>query len=172
MVLLVFSLCGFASAILTRALDPLISVIARDFAIPVTQAALLSSALTLPFAFGQPFLGLLGDFFGKSKVLTICLWVAGLALAISAFAPTFLLLLIARPITGFAAGGIVPVAMAMVGDRFPPAKRQLAIARFVMVATMGQIVGASGSGILAEYIGWRGVLGLTAVFIRAMVEFR
>src|SRR3954454_7168890 len=42
--LIILSLCGFAGALATRLIDPLITSIAADFATPVSVVALLSSA--------------------------------------------------------------------------------------------------------------------------------
>ena len=64
MLLIVLSLCGFAGALATRLLDPLITSIAADFHMTVAYVALLSSAFALPFGLSQPFLGPLGDSFG------------------------------------------------------------------------------------------------------------
>ena len=49
MLLIVLSLCGFAGALATRLLDPLITSIAADFHTTVAYVALLSSAFALPF---------------------------------------------------------------------------------------------------------------------------
>jgi predicted MFS family arabinose efflux permease len=71
-------------------------------------------------------------------------------------------LLALRPVTGFFAGGLMPVAMAILGDRYARADRQLAIARFLTVALIGQVAGASGAGLLIAFVGWRGVMWVSA----------
>lgn len=162
MLLFIFSLCGFASAVVTRSVDPLVTMIGRDFAIPAATAALLSSAFTLPYALGQPVLGPLGDVLGKTTILKTCLWLLAACLATSALMPSFPALLAMRPLTGIFAGGIMPVTMAILSDRYPIAERQLAIARFLTTALIGQVIGASGAGLLAAIIGWRGVMFSTA----------
>ena len=70
----IFSLCGLASAISNRAMDPLVTAIARDFAVEPAAAAVVISAYALPYAFCQPVLGALGDFYGKGRMLSVCLW--------------------------------------------------------------------------------------------------
>lgn len=144
-------------------MDPLVTSVAREFAVPVTTAALLSSAYALPFALGQPILGPLGDVFGKGRVLIICLWVLTATLIVGAFSPSFEFLLAMRFIGGLAGGGTMPVAMAMIGDRFPPNERQVAIARFLAVTLIGQVFASSLSGLLAVSVGWRGFFLLGAV---------
>jgi predicted MFS family arabinose efflux permease len=56
----------------------------------------------------------------------------------------------------------MPVCMALIGDSFPLAVRQIALSRYIGATLVGQLVGASVGGILAEWIGWRGVLGCAA----------
>jgi predicted MFS family arabinose efflux permease len=160
--LFILSLCGFAGALATRLLDPLITSIAVDFATPVSVVALLSSAFALPFGLSQPFLGPAGDAFGKVVVIKIAMVVLALSLLASALAPDLTVLFLSRVLGGIAAGGIMPVCMAVIGDSFPLAIRQVALSRYIAATLVGQLVGASAGGLIAEWIGWRGVLGCAA----------
>lgn len=137
---------------------------------PVASIALLSSVLAMTYALSQPIIGPLGDSLGKSKVLTTALWITFAAVLASAFAPDYKTLMALRALTGFAAGGLVPIGMAMIGDLFEARFRQVAIARFVMSAIIGQIAGALLAGSLEMLVGWRGVLLVCAaiVFIAAV----
>ena len=111
------SLCCFAAALIIRMVDPLVPDIAREFASTPEHMALLASAFAFPYAFGQPLLGPLGDAIGKARIIQGCLIILTLALALSAIAPTPATLFAARIAAGLAAGGTVPVSLAMVGDR-------------------------------------------------------
>lgn len=163
MLLFLISLCGLASSVAYRSMDPLVTSIARDFSVPVATAALVSSAYALPFALGQPVLGPIGDVFGKGRLLAICLFVLTATLIVGAFAPNFESMLTMRFIGGLAGGGTMPVAMALIGDKFPPEQRQLAIARFLAATLIGQIFASTLSGLLAVTVGWRGFFLLGAV---------
>src|SRR4028119_542895 len=163
MLLFILSLCGFSGALATRLLDPLITTIASDFATSVGVVALLSSAFALPFGLSQPFLGPTGDAFGKAVVIKVAVAVLALCLLASAVAPNLTVLFVTRVLGGVAAGGIMPVCMAMIGDSFPLAVRQLALSRYIGATLIGQLVGVSVGGMVAEWIGWRGVLGCAAV---------
>ncbi|MDB5509117.1 MAG: transporter [Hyphomicrobiales bacterium] len=162
MVLFIISLCGLASTVAYRSMDPLVSSMAREFAVPITTAALMSSAYALPFALGQPILGPIGDVFGKGRLLIICLWVLCATLVLGALSPSFDMILALRFIGGLAGGGTMPVAMAMIGDRFPPDQRQVAIARFLAAALIGQVFASTLAGFLATTVGWRGFFLLAA----------
>jgi len=155
--LFILSLSGFASALAARIVDPVVTVIAVELAAPVALVALLASAYTLPFAVAQPILGPLGDSIGKAIVIKWAASLLALFLIVAAFAPTLPLLFISRVLAGLAGAGIIPIAFAIIGDRFPLARRQLAISRFLAASLIGQLLGASASGLLADILGWREV---------------
>lgn len=160
--LFILGLCGFSGALALRLLDPLIGSIASDFATSVGVVALLSSAFALPFGLSQPLLGPAGDAFGKAIVIKVCVALLAVCLLVSALAPTLTILFVSRILGGMATGGIMPVSMALIGDSFPLAVRQVAISRYVAATLLGQVFGVSAGAILAEWIGWRGVLGCAA----------
>jgi predicted MFS family arabinose efflux permease len=161
--LFILSLCGFSGALATRLLDPLITSIASDFSTSVGVVALLASAFALPFGFSQPFLGPLGDAFGKALVIKVATAVLAICLLASSLAPDLTLLFVSRILGGIAAGGIMPVCMALIGDSFALSVRQVALSRYIAATLVGQLVGVSAGGVIAEWIGWRGVLGCAAV---------
>ena len=162
MLLLVLSLCGFAGAMAGRIVDPLVTAIAVDFAAPVAIVALLASAYTMPFSFSQPLLGPVGDALGKSLLIRISIAVLAVCLLACALAPNLTSLFWFRIFAGIAGAGILPISFALIGDTFALAVRQVALSRFLGATLIGQLVGASAAGIIAEMIGWRGVLGLCA----------
>lgn len=159
MIFAVFLLIGFSAAVAIRTLDPLTVEVAQDLMSPVSSVVLLASAAALPFALAQPVLGPVGDHFGKARVLKISLWFSAASLALGALAADLTMLAAARMLTGIAGAGLIPVGLAMIGDRLKRG-RQVAIARFVASAIIGQIAGAVFAGILADVIGWRGVMWL------------
>lgn len=149
---------GFSSSLALRSLDPLTVSIANDLSVAPENVALLGTALSITYAMSNPVLGPSGDHFGKGRVITIGLWLITICVFASALAPTFAMLIVVRALTGLAAGGIVPIGQAMIGDMFKADQRQIAIARSTMVVFLGQLLGASLAGIADAYIGWRGVL--------------
>jgi len=90
----------FAQTLFTRAVDPVIPQIAADLAVGVQTAALLSTAFTFPYALVQPALGVAGDFFGKTRLMNICVLVVAISSLICAFADSFALLVAMRILAG------------------------------------------------------------------------
>ncbi len=159
-VLLVLALGCFAGALSFRVIDPVVPEVARDLDTTAATAALLASAFSFPYALGQPVLGPLADSLGKARIVKICLAVLTATLLVSAIVPSIEALFAARMLSGIAAGGIVPVALAMIGDRFSMAERQVAIARLILAAVIGQLLSAIGAGFLASLFGWRVVMAV------------
>src|SRR5258708_31275948 len=85
-------------------------MIAGDLAIDVKTAALLTSAYTFPYALVQPALGVTGDFFGKTRLMNLCLLVIALSALVCAVATSFSLLVAMRVAAGVVAGGVFPAS--------------------------------------------------------------
>ncbi|MFE1602039.1 MFS transporter [Methylobacterium sp. ID0610] len=158
---------GFASTFAGRVVEPLVGVLARDFAAAPATVALLSTAFALPYALIQPVLGPVGDALGKERVVVTCLGILTLALAASIVASDIRMLFALRMVAGAAAGGVIPLALAMMGDRIPMNRRQVAIGRFLVAVILGQLMGSTVSGLIEGQIGWRGVFGLSTAVAAA-----
>jgi predicted MFS family arabinose efflux permease len=164
------ALVVFASSLFMRSTDPVIPQIASGLSVEPATAALLSTAFTLPYALIQPVLGALADMFSKSRLMLLCLLVLTAAALAAGMAPNFEMLLAARVVAGFAAGGVVPIAFAMVGDNVPFAQRQVAMGRILFAVMTGNLLGASGAGVIGDLLGWRGVFfgtGILGVIVLA-----
>lgn len=161
--ILVLCFAAFAGSISYRSLDPMLTMVAGDFGISVRQAALLVSAYGFPYAMTQPILGPVGDAYSKARLIKICLGVLALAVALAAAAPNYSTLMTSRIIAGIVSGGIFPVGLALIGDRTALAERQVAASQFLVASIFGQMFGATVSGIIAAYFGWRVVFCVVAV---------
>jgi predicted MFS family arabinose efflux permease len=154
----------FAQTLFTRAVDPVVPMIAADLAIDMKTAALLSSAYTFPYALVQPALGVTADFFGKTRLMNLCLLVVAVSALACALATSFSLLVAMRVAAGLVAGGVFPVAMALTGDLVPINQRQVAIGRLLAVGLTGNLVGSSIAGVIGDLFGWRGVFAILGLF--------
>lgn len=161
--IVILACAGFGSTFALRSFEPLVGVIARDLGGDPHRVALLSTAFALPYALIQPVLGPVGDALGKARVMTGCLAVLCLALSLCVVAPDLVTLFALRMLAGAAAGGCIPLSLALLGDRVPMAGRQVAIGRFLVAVILGQLSGSTVAGLIETSIGWRGVAGVTAV---------
>lgn len=155
--ILVLGACGFASTFTMRILDPLVPTLASEFTRSIPQVAAIATAFSFAYAIGQPFLGPVADSLGKLRTISACLLLLALLSAAAAFAWSFETLTVMRTAAGIVAGGVIPAAMAAIGDRAPMAERQVQLGRFLVLMIVGQMAGAACSGLIATHIGWRGV---------------
>ncbi len=159
---LVFAVCAFASGFALRIIDPLILPIADAFAITPAMAALLSSAYALPYAIAQPFLGPLGDRFGKARCIQVCVAGMTVALLAGALAPGFEWLLATRIVAGIFAGGLIPLVLAGLGDAYDMMNRQVMIGRMLLAIITGQMLGSMVAGFANAAFGWRSAFWIAA----------
>jgi len=170
---LIFGLAGFSQALSSRVLDPLVPMVAGEFARPVDVIALIATAYALPYALIQPVLGPIGDAFGKRRIIIGCMLSLVVALAACAVAPTVETLFAARIASGLAAGGVFPLTLALLGDSVGMDRRQVALSRFLAFAILGQVAGGAMAPLVEPLVGWRGVLwasaGLSAVGLAVLL---
>lgn len=161
--ILVLGACGFASTFTMRIIDPLIPTLAGEFSRSIPQIVMMVTGFSLSYALGQPFLGPLADSIGKVRTILICLLALALFSTVAALSRSYDVMFTVRAITGIASGGIIPIAMAAIGDRAPMQERQVALGRFTVLMIIGQMSGSACSGIIATQAGWR------AAFLSAAV---
>jgi DHA1 family inner membrane transport protein len=164
---------SFATALFQRAVDPVIPQIAIDLSVEPATAALLSTAFAIPYAVVQPVLGGMADMLGKIRLMTACLIVLVISAVAGALATDFATLFTARAVSGMAAGGVFPIALAIAGDLVPLGERQVAISRLLAITLAGGLLGASLGGVAGDLIGWHGVFfgaaGIGAAALAAII---
>jgi predicted MFS family arabinose efflux permease len=156
--ILVLGACGFASTFTMRLVDPLVPTLATEFSRTIPQTAMIATGFSISYAIGQPFLGPIADAVGKARTILASLAALTLMLLASAFVSTFEGLFIIRMLMGVFAGGVIPIAMAAIGDRAAMAVRQVVLGRFLTIMIVGQTAGAAFSGLIADHFGWRAVM--------------
>src|SRR5258708_6224890 len=159
-ILNIIALATFAASLSARALDPVLPHVAEDFGVSIATAAGFASGFAFTFAIIQPVLGAAADLFGKAKLVIVCLVLLGLANVLGALSSSFATLFATRILAGIGAGGVFPIALGLTSDFVAPGKRQVAIGRTLAGAMTGNLLGASLSGLIGDFLGWRGVLAV------------
>ena len=103
---------------------------------------------------GTPLMAKLSDLFGRRSIYILDVTLFALGSVTAGLAPSFEILLVGRALQGFGAGGIFPVASAVIGDTFPPEKRGGALGMIGAVWGMAFLVGPL-VGIVLLGIGWQ-----------------
>jgi EmrB/QacA subfamily drug resistance transporter len=115
------------------------------------------TAYVVAAAAAAPLWGKLGDRHGRKLVLELSLLLFLAASAICGATQSLLMLVVARGIQGVAAGGLMSLAQAAVGDLVSPRERGryqgYIMAVFAVAASVGPLLG----GLLVDHASWRWV---------------
>src|SRR5215204_3412746 len=115
------------------------------------------TAYVVAAAATTPLWGKLGDRHGRKRLLQVSLAVFLAASALCGVAQDITMLVVSRTVQGAAAGGLMTLAMAAVGDLVSPRQRGryqgYIAATFAVATVIGPLVG----GALVEHVGWRWV---------------
>jgi MFS family permease len=136
--------------------------------------------LTFAVAYGvsQLLFGPLGDRYGKARVICAALFGCALASLACALAPGFDALVRLRVLWGMAAAGVIPLAIAWIGDAVHYEQRQATLARLLMGTLSGMAAGQLAGGLFADTpLGWRGAFaalcaGYVVVSVLLLVRLR
>jgi EmrB/QacA subfamily drug resistance transporter len=135
----------------------------------ITDLSWVVTAYVVAAAATTPLWGKLGDRHGRKRLLQIALAMFLGASALCGLAQDITMLIVSRTVQGVAAGGLMSLAMAAVGDLVSPRERgryQGYIAATFAIAT---VVGPLAGGVLVQHESWRWVfyvnlpLGLLAL---------
>jgi DHA2 family multidrug resistance protein-like MFS transporter len=157
---------GFDVTILSLALPAL----AGGLRASTSQLQWFVSAYTLVFAAAMIPGGMLGDRFGRKKLLLIALVIFGASSVLAAYATSAGVFVAARAVLGLGGAIILPMVLGVVPTMFAESERRRAIA-VVMGATMlGYPIGPILGGWLLDHFWWGAVFLINVpVVILAMV---
>jgi predicted MFS family arabinose efflux permease len=154
------ALAGFASQAQVRVTDSLLPQIAADFSTTVGTASIVVSCYALTHGSIQLIIGPVGDRFGKYRMVALTAAAASILVLLCGFAHSLPQLALARLLAGAAAGWVIPLSMAYVGDVTPYDRRQPVLARYLSGQIFGQLFGQAAGGVLGDLFGWRNVFFL------------
>lgn len=155
---------AFFSGAALRICDALIPRLAQDFQRTPGAAGRVIISFSVAYGLMQVLFGPLGDRFGKGRL--VCMAILGCAATSLAcvFAPGFDALVVLRVAWGMAAAGVIPLALAWVGDTVPYEHRQATLARLLTGTLSGMMAGQLAGGLFADSaLGWRGAFASLSV---------
>ncbi len=115
----------------------------------VLTSYLVSNAIVLPMA------GWLGSFFGRRRLLLLCIGLFTAASVLCGMAESLRFLILARVLQGLGGGAMVPIAQAILLESFPVSKRGAAMAAFSMGIIVAPILGPTLGGWITDNYSWR-----------------
>jgi predicted MFS family arabinose efflux permease len=147
---------------MVRVTDSLLPQIAADFGTTVGEASIVVAAYALSHGSIQLIIGPVADRFGKYRTVAVMCALAAVLVAICGTVGSLSALAAARFASGAAAGWIIPISMAYVGDVTPYERRQPILARYLSGQIFGQLFGQAAGGVLGDLFGWRNVFFVLA----------
>jgi len=134
---------------------PALRSLGATFGVGTRGQSAVFSVYVLFALLGTPVMAKLSDRRGRRSVYVADVALFGAGSAIVALAPSFVVLLAGRAVQGFAAGGVFPVAAAVIGDTFPPERRGRALGLVGAVFGIAFLVGPVLGGVILRFLGWR-----------------
>ncbi len=134
---------------------PALPAIRADLNISERALSWIFSLYVLFNLIGTPIMAKLSDIYGRRWIYVLDVSIFALGSLITALSPNITILLIGRAIQGFGAGGIFPVASAVIGDTFPPEKRGGALGLIGAVFGLAFLIGPILGGVILSFASWK-----------------
>ncbi len=129
---------------------PALPAIQVSFGVGSRAAAWIFTIYVLFNLVSTPFMAKLSDRLGRRTVYRLDVALFGLGSLVVAASPSFWVLLVGRALQAIGAGGIFPVASAVIGDTFPAEKRGRALGIIGAVFGLAFLIGPVLGGLLLQ----------------------
>jgi MFS transporter, YNFM family, putative membrane transport protein len=152
--------CAFVNLYTPQALLP---ALAREFNVGADDISWLMTAGTGAIALTAPFTGVLADVAGRKRLITAAMFaivVPTLLMTLVASVPAFVFW---RFVQGLLLPPIFTVAVAYIGDEWPPADVPRVAGLYISGTSVGGFCGRFIPGILTDLVGWRAAFGVVAL---------
>jgi EmrB/QacA subfamily drug resistance transporter len=150
-------------------LNVALKTIQEDLGATQNEIVWAINSYTLVFAALLFTWGVLGDRYGRKKILIIGLLLFGLASALSAFAQDPAQLILARAFMGVGGASVLPVTLAIITVVFPPHERGRAIGMWAAAVGGAVAIGPLLGGFLLEHYWWGSVFLINVPIVIAGV---
>ncbi|NMO54777.1 MFS transporter [Actinoplanes sp. TBRC 11911] len=136
--------------------------VSQDLGVSIPTGGLLVTGYALGVMFGAPLMTVLGTKVSRKRMLTLLMGIFIVGNLVSAFAPSFAVLLIGRVVTSLAHGAFFGIGSVVAADLVAPNKKAGAIAMMFTGLTAANIVGVPLGTLVGQSAGWRVTFGIIA----------
>jgi predicted MFS family arabinose efflux permease len=158
---------GFAAFINLYSPQALLPELARQFGVGAGEISTLITASTAAIALTAPFTGALADVLGRKRLITAAMFAVVVPTLIMTLASSVPQLVFWRFVQGLLLPPIFTVAIAYVGDEWPPADVPRIAGLYVAGSSLGGFCGRFITGAVADLIDWRASFAATALLTLA-----
>jgi MFS transporter, YNFM family, putative membrane transport protein len=149
---------GFSTFALLYCVQPLMPLLAHQFALTPAQSSWVLSASTAALAFSLLLSSALSDRIGRKNLMAASMLLGALLTLLSAFAHNFAQLLLLRTLLGFALGGMPAVAMAYLSEEIDGPSLGLSMGLYIGGSAFGGMLGRFVVSVLSDFFSWRAAL--------------
>ncbi|WP_158945157.1 MFS transporter [Granulicella sp. S190] len=142
---------------------PLIPTLAREFSVRPFDLKWLVPGFALIYGVATLAYGIVSDRLGRTPILKLLLCFAAIAMAVVSLARTADQLIVLRALSGLGTGGIVTIALSIIGDRYPYPVQGRPMGRLFGAIAAGMGLGVSLGPMLSAVLGWRVTLRLISI---------
>jgi predicted MFS family arabinose efflux permease len=162
---------GFCAFVNLYSVQALLPALARDFGVGAGEISWLMTAGTTAIALTAPFTGVVADVVGRKRLITAAMF--------AVVAPTLIMTLVTsvpafvfwRFVQGMLLPPIFAVAVAYIGDEWPPAEVPRVAGLYISGSSIGGFSGRFIPGVLTDLVGWRLAFAVVALltFMAALI---
>jgi MFS transporter, DHA1 family, purine base/nucleoside efflux pump len=154
--------------------SPLLPFISKAYEISPATAGWMVTVFAVTYACSAPLFGWLSDKKGRRRFITFGLLLFAISNALTAFASSFLWLIVSRILAGLSVASVTPLIYAIIGDIAPPNRRGTWLSIVVSGHLTALWAGAPFGALLEHFLGWRSVFVVMAIIgaILLVVNFK
>ena len=152
--LLVLFLGVLMGALDIAIVGPALTAIQAEFGVSTRDLSWTFSIYVLCNLVSTPIMAKLSDRWGRRNIYILDVFLFGVGSLVVASSGSFAGLIVGRAVQAIGAGGIFPVASAVIGDTFPVEKRGRALGLIGAVFGIAFLVGPVLAGFILEYASW------------------
>ena len=164
---LAIATAGFTAFVNLYSPQALLPELSREFGVGAGTISSLMTAGTAAIAMTAPFTGALADVLGRKRLITAAAFAVVVPTLLMTLASSVPQLAVLRFVQGLLLPPIFTVAVAYVGDEWPPVEVPRVIGLFISGSSVGGFCGRFLTGVVADLFGWRASFAAVALLTLA-----
>lgn len=152
-------------------LGPALPSIRAEFAVDERTLSWMFSAYILANLISATLMAKLSDLFGRRWIYVADVGLFAVGSLLVVVAPQLAWVVLGRAMQGFGAGGIFPVASAVIGDVYPPERRGSALGMIGAVFGLAFLIGPLLGGVILAVASWRWLFLINVPIALVLIGF-
>jgi len=154
---------GFSTFALLYCVQPLMPLLAHDFALSAAQSSLVLSSATAALAVSLLASSVLSEKYGRKPMMAASMFAGGILTLLAAFAHSYAQLLVLRGLLGLLLGGMPALAMAYLSEEIDGPSLGHSMGLYIGGSAFGGMAGRVLSSFISDFWDWRIAMGTMGV---------